>query len=179
MSPFRRIPDPDRALEVDWSGVGLRRTLQREVVLGLVRTSTDHPTAEWIHHEARRVIPDISLATVYRTLRILKEKGLIYEFSGGSSPARYDGVMHDHDYVRCVCCGLVSDVDLPGIGELRRRVAERTGFSLGRVPLLFQGLCAACASKGGSREARDRARFDAADEPRGGAPTGGSAGAAG
>ncbi len=172
MSPFRRIPDPDRVFEVDWAGVGLRRTLQREVILGLVHTSTDHPTAEWIHQEARRVIPDISLATVYRTLRILKEKGLIYEFSGGSSPARYDGVTHDHDYVRCVCCGLVSDVDLPGISELRRRVGERTGFSLGRVPLLFQGLCASCAAKGASRAERDRARFDAAEETRGAHGTG-------
>jgi Fur family peroxide stress response transcriptional regulator len=161
MSPSRRIPDPDRVSEVDWAGVGLRRTLQREVVLGLVRTCYDHPTADWIHQEARRVIPDISLATVYRTLRLLKEKGLIFEFSGGPSPSRYDGTLHMHEHVRCVCCGAVADVDLPEIGDLRRHVSERTGFDLGRVPLLFQGLCSECAAKGRSRDVRDRALFAA------------------
>jgi Fe2+ or Zn2+ uptake regulation protein len=149
MSPPRRVADPDRASEVAWSQVGLRRTLQREVVLGLVRSCFDHPTAEWIHQEARRVIPDISLGTVYRTLRLLKEKGLIYEFSGGASPSRYDGTLHVHEHVRCLCCGAVRDVDLPEIGDVRRHVAERTGFRLGRFPLLFQGLCAECARRGG------------------------------
>lgn len=164
MSPSRGILDPDRVLEVDWAAAGLRRTLQREVVLGLVRTCYDHPTADWIHQEARRVIPEISLATVYRTLRLLKEKGLIYEFSGGSSPSRYDGTVHNHEHVRCMCCGRVHDVDLPEIGDLRRHVAERTGFALGRIPLLFQGLCPDCAARGRARESQVDARLAAAAE---------------
>ncbi|MFN8177013.1 MAG: transcriptional repressor [bacterium] len=138
-------------VDVDWKAVGLRRTPQRSVVLALVRSSYDHPTADWIHREARQVIADISLATVYRTLRLLKEKGLIYEFSGGASPSRYDGMLHGHEHVRCLCCGAVRDVDLPEIGDMRREIAERTGYAVGRFPLLFQGICAECARRGGSR----------------------------
>jgi Fe2+ or Zn2+ uptake regulation protein len=138
-------------VDVDWKAVGLRRTPQRSVVLALVRSSYDHPTAEWIHREARQVIADISLATVYRTLRLLKEKGLVYEFSGGASPSRYDGMLHGHEHVRCLCCGAVRDVDLPEIGDMRREIADRTGFAIGRSPLLFQGICAECARRGGNR----------------------------
>ena len=72
-APRRRRRASDR---VAWKRVGLRRTPQREVVLDLVFGCREHPTADWIWREAQRTIPDISLATVYRTLRVLKEKGL-------------------------------------------------------------------------------------------------------
>jgi Fur family peroxide stress response transcriptional regulator len=146
-SPARRLDSGAGPPEVDWRAVGLRRTPQRQVVLELVRSCHDHPTAEWIHQQARLKIPDISLATVYRTLRILKEHDLIHEFSGGASPSRFDGTLNDHEHVRCVRCGTVVDVDLPEVGDIRERVAERTGFRVGRYPLLFHGLCEACASR--------------------------------
>jgi len=135
--------------DVDWAGVGLRRTPQREVILALVRSASEHPevehpTAEWVHRRAREFVPDISLATVYRTLRILKEKGLIYEFSGGVGPSRYDGTRHEHEHVRCICCGTVVDVNLPEISEIRQIVATRSGFVIGTAPMLFQGVCAEC-----------------------------------
>lgn len=133
---------------VDWHRVGLRRTPQREVVLSLVRACYEHPTADWIHREARLRLPDISLATVYRTLRLLKEKGLIHEFSGGASPSRFDGTLHDpHEHVRCVRCGLVADVDLSETAEIRRTVAKITGFRIERYPLLFHGICADCVAR--------------------------------
>jgi Fe2+ or Zn2+ uptake regulation protein len=146
-SPRSASDDPrsgNRPTQIDWRAVGLRRTPQREIVLGLVQSTRDHPTADWIHHEARRILPDISLATVYRTLRILKEKGLIHEFSGGASPSRYDGVRGDHEHVRCVRCGMVEDVAIPEVGDVRERVAERTGFRMSSFPLLFHGLCGRC-----------------------------------
>jgi Fe2+ or Zn2+ uptake regulation protein len=146
MSPHRVVDlEPGHATE--WARVGLRKTPQREVVLGLVRSCYDHPTADWILTQGRRVIRDMSLATVYRTLRLLKEKGLIYEFSGGASPSRFDGTIHTHEHVRCICCGEVKDIDIPGLGDLRREVADRTGFALGPYPLLFQGICENCVRR--------------------------------
>jgi Fur family transcriptional regulator, peroxide stress response regulator len=138
--------------DVDWAAVGLRRTPQREVVLSVVRSAAqdpaiEYPTAEWIHRRAREHVPDISLATVYRTLRILKERGLIYEFSGGVGPSRYDGTRHDHEHVRCICCGTVIDVDLPEIVQVRQLVATRTGYVIGSAPLLFQGVCRGCQTE--------------------------------
>jgi len=140
--------DPtETGAEVDWRAVGLRRTPQRQVVLEVVRSCREHPTAEWIHREARLRIPDISLATVYRTLRLLKEKDLVHEFSGGASPSRFDGTLDEHEHVRCVRCGFVADVDLPEAGNVRDRVAERTGFRVASYPLLFHGICGACATR--------------------------------
>ena len=135
---------PSKQNTPNWREVGLRRTPQREVVLRLVRSCFDHPTADWIHQQARRTIPDISLATVYRTLRVLKEKGLVHEFSGGASPSRFDGTVHEHEHVRCVRCGFVRDVDLPEAADIRNMVAQRSGFRIGKYPLLFHGLCAEC-----------------------------------
>ena len=131
---------------VDWRAVGLRRTPQRQVVLELVTGCHEHPTADWIHQQARLRIPAISLATVYRTLRLLKEKDLVHEFSGGASPSRFDGTLREHEHIRCVRCGVVVDVDLPEAGAIRARVADRTGFRVGRYPLLFHGLCTDCGA---------------------------------
>jgi Fe2+ or Zn2+ uptake regulation protein len=131
---------------VDWRAVGLRRTPQRQVVLDLVSGCHEHPTAEWIHRQARLRLPDISLATVYRTLRLLKEKDLVHEFSGGASPSRFDATLRAHEHIRCVRCSVVVDVDLPEAGAVRARVAARTGFRVGRYPLLFHGLCRDCGA---------------------------------
>jgi Fe2+ or Zn2+ uptake regulation protein len=149
--------DAGDAETIEWREVGLRRTPQRETVLRLVRSCYRHPTAEWIHVEARRHLPEISLATVYRTLRLLKEKGLIHEFSGGASPSRYDGTLHDpHEHVRCVRCGEVADVELPEASAIRGVVARRTGFRIERYPLLFHGLCGRCCARTGAPNSSDR-----------------------
>ena len=163
--------DGPNTRRVNWQAAGLRKTRQREIVLGLVHVHRDHPTAESILRDARREIPGISLATVYRTLRILKEKGLILEFSGGGYPSRYDAAAHDHEHVRCVACGEVSDVELPEASQLRDLVAERTRFRVCSFPLIFQGLCAECEARRSETE-RSRAgggcgRNDAADSSSG------------
>jgi Fe2+ or Zn2+ uptake regulation protein len=118
------------------------------MVLGLVCAHCDHhPTAEWIHREARHKIPGISLATVYRTLRLLKEKGLLLEFSGGGYPSRYDAAPYDHEHIRCVACGAVADVDLPEARDIRNLVGERSNYRVGPYPLIFHGLCSQCESR--------------------------------
>ncbi len=140
-------PAPSSRPGVDWKAAGLKRTPQREVVLGLVQAHAEHPTAEWIFRSARREIPGISLATVYRTLRLLKEKGLLLEFSGGGYPSRYDVTLHDHEHVRCVACGAVADVDLPEARDIRDLVANRTHFRVCSYPLVFHGLCVECEGR--------------------------------
>jgi len=143
-APRRRRRASD---SVAWKQVGLRRTPQRQVVLDLILGCAEHPTAEWIWREAQRRIPDISRATVYRTLRTLKEKGLIWEFSGGANPSRFDGALGAQEHLRCVSCGHVTDLDLPTVKDLRAPVAERTDWTLEPWPLVFYGLCPACTAR--------------------------------
>ncbi|MDP6460203.1 MAG: transcriptional repressor [Gemmatimonadota bacterium] len=146
----RRPPGRPRAAPqgsaADWRRVGLRRTPQRDVILNLVRGSPTHPTAVQIHQDAVASIPGISLATVYRTLRVLKERGLIHEFGGAGVSSRYDGAIPDHEHVRCVRCGDVADIMLSGMDEVRQRVAEATGYRVSHHPLIFMGLCPHCSS---------------------------------
>ena len=143
-APRRRRRASDR---VAWKRVGLRRTPQREVVLDLVIGCRNHPTAEWIWREAQHTIPEISLATVYRTLRVLKERGLIWEFTGGANPSRFDGTRGGQEHLRCVSCGEVADLDLPDVKRMRGPVEERTEWTLEPWPLVFYGLCPACAER--------------------------------
>ena len=138
-----------RVSEVDWKAAGLRKTRQRETVLLLVCSHCDHPTADWIHKEARRKIPGISLATVYRTLRLLKEKGLLLEFSGSGYPSRYDVTPYDHEHIRCVACGSVTDVDLPEGGTFARSFPNAPTIESASIRSCFTG-CAKNAKPPGS-----------------------------
>jgi Fe2+ or Zn2+ uptake regulation protein len=151
MAPSRPAPRRRRRAsdQVAWKRVGLRRTPQREVVLDLVVACREHPTAEWIWREARKSIPDISLATVYRTLRVLKEKGLIWEFTGGANPSRFDGTHGAQEHLRCVSCGQVVDLDLPEVKGVRGPVEARTAWALDPWPLVLYGLCPSCVARVG------------------------------
>ncbi|WP_297197438.1 Fur family transcriptional regulator [Thermanaeromonas sp.] len=121
-------------------------TKQKRLILEILRSTKSHPTADWIYDQARKVLPSISLGTVYRNLAILKEDGQIMELSYGSTYSRYDGNPENHYHFVCLKCGRVEDVDIPVRGELEREV-EKTG--VGDVyyhRLEFYGLCAHCRS---------------------------------
>src|SRR5260221_14702444 len=82
--------------------MGARESRQRDVVLAVVRSTMDHPTAEWVYRQARRNLPRISLGTVYRNLKKLASEGLIREIhiGGGGGPAarlRRDTRRHPHN----------------------------------------------------------------------------------
>ena len=73
-------------------------TKQRSVVLEVVSKEEAHPTAAEVFHEARKVMPGISFATVYNSLRYLKETGLVREITFGNGASRYDSVTDRHDH---------------------------------------------------------------------------------
>ena len=68
----------------------IRMTEQRKLILNILRSTKSHPTADWIYQEARKEIPNISLGTVYRNLKILVQAGEILEMDFGSGYSRYD-----------------------------------------------------------------------------------------
>src|SRR5690348_6628216 len=80
---------------------GPKLTPQREAVYEVIRERDDHPTAGDIFEAARKRLPGISYATVYNSLRYLKEAGLVHEISFGDCASRYDGVMERHDHAIC------------------------------------------------------------------------------
>ncbi len=87
-------------------------TPQREAVLQVIRAREDHPTANEIFEAARAILPAISYATVYNSLRYLRETGLVHEINFGDSASRYDGITERHDHAICTNCGKLVDFDL-------------------------------------------------------------------
>lgn len=119
-------------------------TPQREAVLQVIRAREDHPTAKEIFEAARAVLPAISYATVYNSLRYFRETGLVREINFGNSASRYDGITERHDHAICTNCGKLVDFDLNEAADLMRAAARKSRFKPERVYLTLMGLCSDC-----------------------------------
>jgi len=124
-----------------------RNTRQRAVILDILRESHAHPTAEMIYKDARRVVPNISLGTVYRNLNFLRDQGLVREIrpsDGGSS--RFEGILSPHGHFHCVECHGLLDIPLPEGLENARWPGEGKISSVAAIDLHVIGSCTDCAS---------------------------------
>lgn len=123
-------------------------TKQRQAVLDVVRASEEHLTANEIYEAARRLLPTISLASVYNSLRYLADEGLIGEITFGKSASRYDRMTERHDHAVCSCCGRLVDFDLAETAGLMRAAARRSKFKPETIHLTLVGVCPDCQSAG-------------------------------
>jgi Fe2+ or Zn2+ uptake regulation protein len=125
---------------------GGARTLtpQREAVLQVIRESENHMTASEIFAAARGVLPSISYATVYNSLKYLKDTGLVHEISFGNGASRYDRETERHDHAICTSCGKLVDFDLTVTNDLVRAAARKTRFLPESIHLTLRGLCPDC-----------------------------------
>ena len=121
-------------------------TVQRQVVLRVVNESHHHPTASQVFEQARSLLPTISYATVYNSLRFLKQAGLVREISFGNAASRYDRETDRHDHAICTRCGTLVDFDMSEAADLMRRAARRTRFKAESIHLTLTGLCPECRS---------------------------------
>lgn len=122
----------------------LKRSQQREAILRVVISTASHPTAAWIYDEVRKEIPNISLATVYRNLKLLRERGELLKLELNSIASRFDARTDNHSHFRCEKCGRVFDFDESATKELNGRVAQKTGFKILYEQREFYGLCREC-----------------------------------
>ena len=122
-------------------------TPQRQAVFQVILESSDHPTASEIFEAARQRLPTISYATVYNSLRHLKEAGLVHEISFGDSASRYDRETDRHDHAICNQCGKLVDFDLPQTEQLMQAAARKSQFKAESVHLTLRGLCPECQGK--------------------------------
>lgn len=124
-----------------------RNTKQRQEILNLLVNSKSHPTADWIYQKLKKKIKNLSLGTVYRNLRILKEKSQIWELNFGSGLSRFDAIGHTHYHFVCNGCENIYDIKIPPIRSLDDKVMQMTGFRILSHRLLFFGLCDICKLK--------------------------------
>src|SRR5213593_2101566 len=103
-------------------------TRQRKVVLDVIQAGDAHPTAAEVFQLARKKMPTISFATVYNSLRYLKEAGLVREITFGNGASRYDRETERHDHALCTRCGKLLDFDLAETTALMQLAARRSRF---------------------------------------------------
>ena len=127
----------------DISSLGL--TKQRQVILRVIRESDGHLTANEVFDGARSLLPGLSFATVYNSLRYLKTEGLIGEVRFGMDAARYDKNLTRHDHAICNNCGKLVDMDLRIPSGLIKEAAECSRFVADSIELTLHGLCPECA----------------------------------
>src|SRR5258706_9790527 len=106
----------------DIGSLGL--TKQRQAVLQVIQASEEHLTANEVFEDARRILPGISFATVYNSLRYLKNEGLIGEVRFGTDATHYDRKLTRHDHAICRSCGKLVDLELHIPSGLLREAAE-------------------------------------------------------
>ncbi len=124
-----------------------RMTKQRRVVLEEVQNSHSHPTAGQVYELVRRRMPRISLATVYRSLEALAERGLLRKLEMGGTQRRFDGDLFSHQHIRCVLCGRVENVMV----DLPPQVAtpeQKRGFEVTGCTIEYLGVCPDCQADG-------------------------------
>jgi Fe2+ or Zn2+ uptake regulation protein len=123
-------------------------TPQRETVLRVVRDSRSHLTANEIFSRSKLLLPTISFATVYNSLRYLKETGLIAEMSFGNGASRFDAMTQRHDHALCTACGTLVDIEMELPQELFERAAKRSNFSPESLEFTLKGKCPDCVAAG-------------------------------
>jgi Fur family ferric uptake transcriptional regulator/Fur family peroxide stress response transcriptional regulator len=127
----------------DIESLGL--TKQRQSVLQVIRESDKHLTANEVFEDARRILPGISFATVYNSLRYLKNEGLIGEIRLGMDANLYDRKLTRHDHAICNGCGKLVDLEVPLPDGLLETAADLSNFEAATIELTLRGLCPECS----------------------------------
>lgn len=110
---------------------GLRLTGQRRIIAQVIETSLDHPDVEELYNRATALDPRISIATVYRTVKLFEESGILEKHEFGDGRARYeDAEREHHDHLIDLHSGEVIEFVDPEIEALQERIAARLGYQL-------------------------------------------------
>ena len=125
---------------------GYKATPQRIAICRFALHSRDHPTAQKIYDEVKKVHPTVSLATVYKTLKVLEELDLIQELNFPQGQARFDSYMKPHINLVCLRCGNIRDLDDLTTREILEKVAAVAEFAATGQRLDIYGVCQKCGN---------------------------------
>jgi Fur family ferric uptake transcriptional regulator len=128
---------------------GLKQSTQRKEVLRTFLRSEKHLAADELHLLVKKNIPAIGIATVYRTLKLLKESGLCREIRLEDGITRYEHLYNHkhHDHLICSVCRGLTEVMDPEIEQLQNKLAKKHGFRIDSHKLEIYGTCKQCRSK--------------------------------
>ncbi len=127
---------------------GHRMTPQRVAILKAFLSAADHPTVEQVYRRVCLDFPMTSLATVYKTVALLKELGEVIEISGDEEGNRYDAQHPEpHPHLICTHCGRIFDGDRADVEAVVTALQRRASFQVSTYRLDLYGMCADCQSR--------------------------------
>jgi Fur family ferric uptake transcriptional regulator len=141
-----------------FKGCGYRITHPRQMILDVLSKTSKHMSAEEIYLAVHKIYPAIGLTTVYRTLELLVQMGLVFKFDFGDGRARYElsegpkGVRHHHHLV-CTNCGRIIDYtdfideEVELLSQIEEGLSKKFNFKITNHLIQFYGLCDKCKSK--------------------------------
>ena len=121
-----------------------KHSAKRDAILALLRSTTTHPTAEWVYACLKPDWPELSLATVYRNLNRFKEAGLLTSVGTVNGKERLDARTDDHAHFICERCHRIWDLPFACDPSQRACVEQATGGQITGWQLSFTGVCAQC-----------------------------------
>ena len=124
-----------------------KATPQRIAICRFALSSKEHPSARKVYSEVKKTHPTLSLSTVYKTLQVLKELGMLQELSSSLSQTRFDPNVKLHINLVCIQCGTIEDFDDPVGKELIRRLTNSAEFTVTEHHLDVYGVCRKCKTK--------------------------------
>lgn len=127
-------------------------TPQRVAVLSVLESRRDHPTAEQIYQAVREQMPAISFNTVYKTLEVFCQKGMIFKVNPLHEVARYDIETENHAHLICRDCHFIVDLHDEVMPTPSIPLEAQAGFRIERHSLIFWGVCPQCQKKDQVRE---------------------------
>ncbi len=128
---------------------GHRVTRQRQLVMQVLQDNPGHLEVEAVYALAKASDPNISLPTVYRTLAVLKEMGLVEDHTLGEDHAHFETAPETpHYHFTCQKCGRVIEFDAPQVMQAAQALSKREGLQVTKVHLLLSGYCTRCRTGG-------------------------------
>ncbi|MBD3385243.1 transcriptional repressor [candidate division KSB1 bacterium] len=125
-----------------------RQSKQRNRLLELLRSTSTHPTADWLYRQLKNEFPNLSLGTVYRNLATLIEGGQVKKIHFGSTFDRFEAKTQPHYHLICESCGKIFDFEMPATYDnLNEQAKQLTAFTIRHHKLEFFGLCRQCNAK--------------------------------
>lgn len=122
----------------------MKYSKQRELILKTLQENVIHPTADEIYAIARKEMPTLSLATVYRNLNQLAESGIIHRINGLDGSVHFDHNLCKHYHFICTECNKVYDVEYDIAPDLADKVLAETGLFVESVDISLKGICPDC-----------------------------------
>lgn len=130
-----------------------KHSKKRDALLAIIRSTDEHPGAQWIYEQAKPSIPDLSLGTVYRNLVQFREDGMVMSVGVVGGEERFDGNVEPHQHFVCERCGSV--IDIPALQGVEREIEAllKMGHRVDYRKTIFYGLCGHCVAKAQGGEA--------------------------